>query len=142
MSKKTLNSECCSASRADGSPCGARARPGGRLCLFHDPRCKSARDAGRRAGGQRRCQPRATVPVESYAMELRSVEDVCELLSGTIRDVRTGRLDPKLANTVGYLASVLVRALEVGRLEERLAALELVLGAGADRLESSFHREP
>jgi hypothetical protein len=52
------------------------------------------------------------------------VGDVCVLLAKTINDVRTGRLDPKLANCVGYLSGILVRAFEVGELEERLAMLE------------------
>lgn len=63
------------------------------------------------------------------------------LLSDTIDDVRTGRLDPKVANTIGYLANVLVRALEVGKLEDRLAAIEAAVhGPSQKTQESSFHR--
>jgi hypothetical protein len=52
------------------------------------------------------------------------VGDVCVLLTKTINDVRTGRLDPKLANCIGYLGGILVRAFEVSDLEKRLAMLE------------------
>ncbi|HEX2837183.1 MAG TPA: hypothetical protein VHN77_03545 [Phycisphaerales bacterium] len=72
---------------------------------------------------------------------MRSARDVCGLLSETIHDVRTGRVDPRIANTVGYLASVLVRALEVGELEERLAALEGAVRAGCLVSASSFHHD-
>jgi hypothetical protein len=61
---------------------------------------------------------------DSPDQQIETVRDVCDLLSTTINDVRKGRLDPKIANTVGYLASVLVKAMEVGDLEERLAMLE------------------
>jgi hypothetical protein len=39
-------------------------------------------------------------------------------------DVRGRRLDAKIATTLGYLASVMLKALEVSDLEERLAKLE------------------
>jgi hypothetical protein len=68
--------------------------------------------------------PRATVPACEGDLAIGGVADVCTLLARTINDVRTGRLDPKLANCVGYLSGILVRAFEVGELEERLAMLE------------------
>ncbi len=132
----------CSATKEDGTPCRARARSAGGLCAFHDPACRTATWAGRRAGGRQRSRPRVTLPASTQCPELRSVRDVCELLSGTIGDVRAGRLDPKIANTVGYLAGVLVRALEVGKIEERLAALEMVMGRVEGSETSSFYRDP
>ena len=57
------------------------------------------------------------------------------LLADSINRLRRGELDPKVANAVGYLASVLLRALEQGPIEERLAQVEAVLaknGAGAE----------
>lgn len=83
-----------------------------------------------------------TLPASTQSPELRSAGDVCKLLSETIGDVRIGRLDPKIANTVGYLAGVLVRALEVGKIEERLAALEVVMGRTEGAETSSFYRDP
>ncbi len=58
--------------------------------------------------------------------------------------VRTGRLDPRIANTVGYLAGVLIRAFEAGELQERLAALESVVRPCPPTGGSAFdhHREP
>jgi hypothetical protein len=42
-------------------------------------------------------------------------------------DVRARRLDPKVASTLGYLASVLLKSIETSEIEERMTALELVL---------------
>lgn len=75
-------------------------------------------------------------------LPVRSAKDVCGLLAETIHQVRTGQVDPRIANAVGYLASVMVRALEVGELEERLAAIEgAVRGGSAATLASSFHHD-
>jgi hypothetical protein len=65
---------------------------------------------------------------ETLATDIRSVADVKGLLSETIHQVRTGALDPKVANCVGYLSGILLKAIEVGDVEERLAAMEAVVG--------------
>ena len=56
------------------------------------------------------------------------MKDISALLGDSINRLRRGELDPKVANAVGYLSSVLLRALEQGPVEERLARLEAVLG--------------
>jgi len=45
----------------------------------------------------------------------------------TINQVRKGQIDPRVANAVGYLANVLIRAVEQGDLEKRLDDLEAVV---------------
>jgi hypothetical protein len=59
---------------------------------------------------------------------LRNSADICELLSTTINAVRSGRLQPRIATAVGYLANILLGAQEQGPLEDRLSRLETVLG--------------
>jgi hypothetical protein len=54
------------------------------------------------------------------------VSDVTGLLAQTINQVRSGRLDPKTGNAVGYLAGVLLKALQQGDFEARLQVLEAV----------------
>jgi hypothetical protein len=51
---------------------------------------------------------------------------VTALLSETINLVRSGRLDPRTSNAVGYLAAVMLKALQQGDIEARLQALEAV----------------
>ena len=132
--------QTCESTRADGEPCGAVPRPGRSFCAFHDPECHTERNAGRRRGGLERSRARAVLPDSAPPTILHTTRDVCELLAQTIDDVRTGRLDPKIANTVGYLAGVMVRALQVGELEDRLAALESATAGQSVAVGSSFHR--
>jgi hypothetical protein len=138
----------CTSTRADGSPCQAVAVPGRDQCAFHDPGIAGSRAEGRREGGRQRSRPRVTLPADHPDIDVRSVRDVCRVLSETMNQVRTGRLDPRVANTVGYLASVMVRALEAGDLEERLATLEAAvqsrpsLAAGPMDHEITLNGEP
>jgi hypothetical protein len=48
-------------------------------------------------------------------------------LAKSINDVLRGTLDPRVANSAGYLANILLRSLEQGPLEERMARLEAAL---------------
>lgn len=65
---------------------------------------------------------------ETPAKVIQSVADVKGLLSETIHQVRTGAIDPKIGNCIGYLSGILLKAIEVGDIEERLAAMEAVVG--------------
>lgn len=60
-------------------------------------------------------------------VQIRNSQDVIVLVSDTINAVLKGRVDPRIANTVGYLANVLLKAVDQGVLEERLAELEAVV---------------
>ena len=83
--------------------------------------------AGRRAEAQRtggsRNKP-AVLPCETLDHPLKTVANVAELLAGAINQVRRGQLDPRVGNTLGFLAATLLKALETGSLEARLSALE------------------
>src|SRR5262249_14460431 len=64
-------------------------------------------------GGRSRKAPALS---DARDLQVRNAADVTTLLATTINEVRQGKLDPKVANAVGYLAGVLLRALEVGDL--------------------------
>ena len=46
------------------------------------------------------------------------------MLAEAMGDIRAGRMDPKLASTLGYLGMSLLRAFEVAEFEQRLERLE------------------
>src|SRR5262245_38364798 len=124
----------CGATRKDGSPCRTRALPGGAFCLFHDPERGEQRKAARRAGGKNSRRPKppgdaggagpatasaapspaagpAPAP-QAEALPLESVGQVARALALAANEVRQGTLGAKEGNCVGYLLSVLLRALE------------------------------
>src|SRR5262245_12893118 len=112
----------CQEKKANGAGCMAYALAGSAFCFFHDPAKGAERTAARQAGGRKH---RAVVlPPETPDQPLATVADVVTLLAATINQVRRGALDPKVANTVGYLAALLLKALEESDLAARVAALE------------------
>jgi hypothetical protein len=114
----------CKSVKKDGSPCKATPATGREYCFFHDPdpatreQAKAARACGGRQGLSR------VLPNTEQAFELRTASDVVGFLSTTVNDVRCGRVDARVGNCLGYLAGVVLKALESSELEERVKALE------------------
>jgi hypothetical protein len=63
----------------------------------------------------------AVLPADTPDNPLRNTQDVSTLLAESINQVRRGQLGPRVANSAGHLASILLGALQQGPLEERLA---------------------
>jgi hypothetical protein len=82
------------------------------------------------------------LPLETPDNPLRNTHEVVSLLSESINHVRKGQLDPRVANAVGYLSGILLKALEQGRTEERLSHLEAVLGCNKGTEAQVFHFVP
>ena len=97
----------CNAKTTAGKRCRAAAVKDG-LCTLHaDP--KRAAEMGRKSGQARRskdllAQERAELSPPRTAQEVRVA------LGEFISDVRSRRLDPKVAGTLGYLANVLLKS--------------------------------
>lgn len=69
------------------------------------------------------------------------VEDcrgVVKLISETINQVRKGQLDPRIANAVGYLSAVLIKAVEQGDLEQRIGELEALTKGRSQSMDLSL----
>src|SRR5438874_930291 len=115
-----------------GKRCKAYARISDRFCFFHSPQTAQARKTAQRVGGIQRSRKTYFLPMDSSDKELRNAVEVCKFLGETINQARVGKLDPRVANSVGYLASVLLHALDQGSVEERLAKIEAALEAKAE----------
>ena len=112
----------CQAKTADGSACQAAALPGSDFCFFHDPDRAEDRQAAQSFGGSRNRMK--TLDAGAADVKVESCQDVVRLISETINQVRRGQLDPRVANAIGYLANVLIKAVEQGDMEKRLEDLE------------------
>ena len=116
----------CKGVTRGGTPCTAWAMEGG-LCYFHANPDKAS-ELGKRGG--RAKSPTGTPGTFEYvARPLKTVGDVTKLLGDTINDLRSGTIDSRLANTVGFLATGMLKALQQGDLEGRLRAMEAVLSS-------------
>lgn len=120
----------CRAATQDGRPCLARPPAGGDFCYMHDPAQAAARQEARRKGGRNRRRVQSNGVT---AVDLRSPQAITELLEAALGDLLALENSIQRARTVGSIAAVALKALEVGELEERLEAVELAMKGGADR---------
>lgn len=112
----------CMYASPDGKKCRARRTARSQYCFFHDPGTAAERRAAQKAGGLK--NKAAVLPANTPDLPLASLQDVTRLVAETINQTRRGEIDPKVANAVGYLASILSKAIEKSVLEERISALE------------------
>jgi len=112
----------CTQIKRGGARCGAKALLGSSFCFFHDPAAAQARAAASKRGGEH--NRAAVLPSATPDLPLNSATDAAALLAKTINQVLRGRIHPKIANAVGYLLTVQLKAIEAGKTEERLTALE------------------
>jgi hypothetical protein len=117
----------CQFRKKDGTICDANALLGQDVCVFHDSTKEEEGRRARRAGGLARSKP-AVLPPDAPDVHLGTYKDVANLLGESISQVRRGELDPRVANAVGYLSGILIRALEQGVMEQRLCKIEAALG--------------
>jgi hypothetical protein len=121
--------------KKNGERCGADVQTAKGLCVFHDPARASEGRRARRAGGITRSRL-AALPGDTPDHPLGNTTDVSGFLAVSINQLRRGKLDPRVANAMGYLTSVLLRSLEQGPVEERLAKIEAALAANAQQEKS------
>lgn len=116
----------CKAIARSGERCKTAPVRGTKYCMMHTG--DNAQRLGAK-GGRRRAiyNPEGlepfTRPQNAGEMQL--------LLAQTIVEVRSGKLDPRVANTIAYLGTAFLSALETWQLESRLQALEARLTAGS-----------
>jgi len=114
----------CQGTTKTGAPCEAAALVGRACCYFHDASVADQRQASRRKGGTVRSQKAAVLPEDAPDIALTNVADVMKLLGTTLNAVRKGSIDVKVANCVGYLSGIALRAFEAGAMADRLAVVE------------------
>jgi len=120
----------CTATTADGKRCRAPALQGRPFCFAHDPERAQERADARQRGGYNRRTPKATDP-EGYPTRLRSVGDVQAVLERALADTWAQENSGARTQALVRLAHGALKALEVGDLEGRLAALEARLEEAA-----------
>jgi hypothetical protein len=115
----------CQAKKTNGAKCQAAALPSTDFCFFHDPDQADKRRASQSFGGSQNRM--TTLDDDAPDVTVRNCEDVVKLMGETINHVRKGQLDPRIANAVGYLAAILIKAAEQGDMEKRIADIEALV---------------
>jgi len=121
LKASTRKPSLCKATTKAGTPCKAQATEGG-LCFFHaNP--DLAAELGRE-GGKKNRQPLIREDVPVMVDPPKTAADVKGMLADAMAGIRAGRIDPKLGNALGYIATPLLKAIETADLEQRINRLE------------------
>jgi hypothetical protein len=115
----------CKGTRKDGEPCQAYAVSWSDYCMAHDPSLARSRQEWRRAGGARRAEEYRVVEQIS---RLKRPQDVRQMLAVTAERLERGEIDAKTANAIGRVASLLLKAMELSDIDDRLARWEKAMG--------------
>lgn len=111
--------------KPDKLPCQANAMKDSEYCFRHNPDTEEARYLASQKGGKQATDASELASLPELKIETST--DVKRLLIDTVNRVRTGELDIRRANTIGYLAGHLTKAIEVSDLEEKVRRLERAL---------------
>lgn len=114
----------CVQVKTDGRSCQANAITGSKFCFFHDPAKGEDRKRAQANGGKG--NKSVALPFETPDIPLKTTGDVIALLGRTINEVRCGRIDPKIANAIGYLSGIFIKTQEQEGLEKKIRMLEEV----------------
>ena len=122
-----MTTKKCQAITQNGTPCQAYAVAGSDYCFHHDPARAKQRQEARSKGGHAR-HGRHIGPVgHSDPVALDTMADVATLLNHVINDTLQLENSLQRARTIGYLAGLILKALEMSTLEQRVAAVEHTL---------------
>jgi hypothetical protein len=115
----------CSFIKPDGEKCEAWAMADSEFCYFHNPDISETEKKEIQSKGGQANKIKVLEPLEPIT--LKEGGDVILLLEDTINKVRTGEIDLKVANCIGYLAGHLMKAIETTKLEGRVEIIERVI---------------
>ena len=127
--KDATTTKRCTAKTKRGLPCKGWAVSGSDFCFVHDPSLAKERAAARSKGGRARHGRRIGQTGAGDPVILGDVGAVVRLLERVINDALSLENSLQRARTVGSLAGVVLKGLEVGELEDRVSALEQLGGA-------------
>ncbi len=117
----------CLGTNQAGGVCSAAPGPDG-YCQWHSPANAEARAEWRKKGGSNRSnRARAKKQLADAGMTAGEVGGV---LSGVLRDVVAGRLEPGVATAAATVARALVEVRKVSDLEQEVADLERLVRTG------------
>jgi hypothetical protein len=131
----------CIFRKGNGEPCRAAPLRDGDQCLMHSPEHAKEMAEARRLGGMRR-KREVTVAGAYDIGSLDNVGEIRRLIQIAVFDTLGLENSISRSRTLGYLAGVATKLLEVGELEQRLSMLEQAVLGKAANPERVFDVEP
>ena len=109
------------AHQGEQGPCEAWALEGSEWCFFHDPAQAEQRALAQSKGGSHSHRQLAGLP---DAQPPQTPQGIADTMAQVVAGVLRGEVDPRIANSAAYVASTLIKAIEISDLARRVDALE------------------
>jgi hypothetical protein len=111
--------------KPNGDQCGANAMRGSDYCYLHNPDIsqEDKRVAQTRGGEARAVAIKTALP----EIPLNTPNDTITLMADTIKQVRAGKMDIRVANCLGFLTDKILKAFEVARLNDKVEFIERII---------------
>jgi hypothetical protein len=122
-----VTNQTCRAKTKAGAPCRAKAAANG-LCPIHSDPDRAA-ELGRMSGKSRRHEEKSSLLLP----DPRTAHDVHEALSLVFVEVGAGNANVKVGTTLAYIASVLLKTIEVSEHETLLRAIEMMISRRSEK---------
>jgi hypothetical protein len=129
---KSPTTKKCQATAKNGAPCNAYAVAGSIYCFQHHPELAAQRRHARSKGGYARHGRSIGSVGQAEPIPLDTMTDVVALLQWAINQTRQLENSLHRNNTLGSLATQLMKALDMATLEARLAEMEHILKSRGD----------
>lgn len=136
-----MNGRACKYIKSDGLPCRAPPLQDNNFCRMHSPEHADEVAESRRLGGLRRRREVAVTGAYEVG-DLGSIGGIRRVLEIAFLDTLGLENSVARSRALAYLASVALKALEVGEQEHRIEALEAAVSTRPDPNLSPFDAMP
>lgn len=109
----------------DEISCKAFAIADSGFCLSHDPTKKQARVERAKKGGE--ADSYQSLDLSLQPLQVTNAGDIVIASVQLINEIREGKLPPKIANSIGYLLGIALKAIEISDVEKRVETIERVI---------------
>jgi hypothetical protein len=112
----------CKYIKTNKEQCKANAIENDDYCFWHSEKAKDVRKVALQKGGE---SPKRNY--ENSPVTLKTTNDVLELLEKTVNELRQNKSSTRIANAIGYLSGIMLKAIEQNSFEKRLEVIEYAL---------------
>ena len=113
----------CAYLNANQKRCKANAMKKSKYCFAHNPKTRDEHALAVKKGGKLSRKTKLDMP----PVEIKSPADVVNLLEETINGIRDGSIPPNVANTIAYVCSHAIKAIELSKYADKIESVERIL---------------
>ncbi len=114
----------CTELKNNNERCNSMSLQGKDKCFFHSHDTQDERRAATTAGGK--SNKNVNNPSD-FSVKTACAKDLLSILQHTIDDLKTQKVSPNYANSIGYLVNIALKVLEQSDIEKRMEVIEYAL---------------